>query len=72
MTDKPEIKRVQEPEAEQRSLSQVGAQFLESGVTGAGLMAGGLVAKDAYGKIKDVVTPKDEAPKVELPPGVDT
>jgi hypothetical protein len=71
MTDKPEITRVEQPEGEMRSLGQVGAQFLDSGVTGAGLMAGGLVMKDAYGKIKDVVAPKDEGPKVELPPGVD-
>ena len=56
---------------ETRSLSHLGTLFLEGTATGGGLVAGGLGVKAGVEKIKDVVMPKDEGPKVELPPSVE-
>jgi hypothetical protein len=56
---------------EERSLGQLAAQALESGVIGAAGTLGALGAKDAYGKAKGALQSKDEGSKVVLPPGTD-
>jgi hypothetical protein len=56
---------------ESRSMSHLGVLFLEGTATGGGLMADGLGVKAGAEKIKDVLAPKDEGPKVELPPGAE-
>jgi hypothetical protein len=68
-----EITRVESTEgAEQRSLGQLVAQALESGVTVAAGTLGALGAKDAYGKVKGALQPKDEGSQIVLPPGTHT
>ena len=69
---KSEGARTQEPVEEQRSLGQLAAQARESGVIGAAGTLGALGAKDAYGKAKGALQPKDEGSKIVLPPGADT
>jgi hypothetical protein len=58
-------------DVEYRSLTYLGAQFVEGTVWGGGLTAGALGVQAAVDKIKDVRAPKDEGPKIELPPGVE-
>jgi hypothetical protein len=74
MEDKTELTTTEDrntaAQVERRSLSAVVSQFAEGTAWGGGVMVGGLAVKDAYEKAKDVVAPKDEGPKVELPPGV--
>jgi hypothetical protein len=67
--EKPEIRRVDESEVEQRSLSQVAAQAAEAGALTFGGTLGALGAKDLYGKAKDVIRPNEEKPEDILPPG---
>ena len=55
---------------ESRSLPQtLGTLFLEGTATGAGLTAGALGVKAGAEKIKETFAPKDDGPKIELPPG---
>ncbi len=54
-----------------RSLAHLGAQFVEGTVWGGGLTAGALGVQAAVDKIKDVRTPRDEGPKIELPYGAE-
>lgn len=67
--DEPEIRRIDETEAEQRSLSQVAAQAAEAGALTFGGTLGALGAKDAYGKAKEMLRPNEEKPEIILPPG---
>jgi hypothetical protein len=65
-----EIERVSDGlHEETRSMAHLGTLFLEGTATGGGLMAGGLGVKAGTEKIKDAFTSKNEAPKIELPPG---
>jgi hypothetical protein len=52
----------------QRSMSATVGTFFLGGVAGA---AGKQIVDGAVGKAKDVLRPKDDGPKVELPPGVE-
>jgi hypothetical protein len=62
----PEIRRIDETEAEQRSLAQtLGVHALEGGATTLGVLG----AKDLYGKVKDALTSDDNEPEIILPPG---
>jgi hypothetical protein len=38
---------------------------------GAGIETGRIIVGATAGKVKDALAPKDDGPKVELPPGVD-
>ena len=55
-----------------RSLgTDLGTQFLGSTAQGAGLAAGAVIVSEAVGKVKDVLAPKEDGPKIELPPGTE-
>jgi hypothetical protein len=61
-------------EEEYRSLTRglaqdVGTLALGGGVTGFSLKAGSMAAESVVGKVKDVLTSKDEPSKIVLPPG---
>ena len=65
-----ETTRVERPEgAEDRSLGQLAAQALESGVIGAAGTLGALGAQDAYGKVKGALQSKEADSPIVLPPG---